>query len=196
MYEIYESGLLLYAIPAIVKRITRLDWQGGEMTEQTRRSELLNEMINYYATPNAYADRFMSYLTSDEWKIVSYGCRRTFGFGNKQDHISISQFVHGAMMYDGSGYRDRGTGLCKSTATKCLVYLNEVGVMRMIANNNRQTNKGALWALELDYEKIDIRALEERFERRQQANRDRMEKPRTSRRGQSPSSEGNNERAL
>lgn len=157
------------------------------MTEETPRSKLLDEMENYYVTPNAYADRFMAYLTSGEWKVVSYACRRTFGFGTKEDHISISQFVHGAMMRDGSGCRDRGTGLSKDTVTKSLEYLYKVGVMRIMVKNDRKTNKGARWGLELNYDKIDIKALEERFEQKQHSNRDRMEKPRASRKGQSPS---------
>ena len=153
------------------------------MSRKTPRYEVLDEMINYYATPNAYADLFMSYLTSDEWKVVSYACRRTFGFGVREDHISISQFVHGAMMRHGSGYRDKGAGLSKSTVTNCLEFLVEVRLMKMIAKNNPKTNYGALWKLELDYDKVDIRALEERFERKKKANRDRMEKPRASRKG-------------
>jgi hypothetical protein len=157
------------------------------MKKKKPNSEVLDEMEYFYATPNEYADRFMSYLTSDEWKVASYACRRMFGFQHKEDRISISQFTQGAMMQDGSGYRDRGTGLSKTAVTKCLAYLNEVGLMKMKANNNPKTNKGALWGLELDYDKVNIQALEERFERKQQANRDRMEKPRANRKGQSPS---------
>jgi hypothetical protein len=175
-YEVYGNGL-----HPMVKPV-RLGLTSKVANEQDPRSNVLNEMGTYFATPNEYADRFMAYLTSDEWKVLSYACRRTFGFRTKQDNISISQFVGGAMKYDGSGYRDKGTGLSKSTVTKCLAYLEEVGLMSMVANNDPKINKGALWGLELDYNKVDMRALEERLERRHQANRDRMKKPRASRR--------------
>ncbi len=150
-------------------------------TENVQRSEVLDKMKNYSAIPNHYVDRIMSYLTSDEWKVVSYACRRIFGFQKEEDHISISQFTNGAMMYDGSGFRDRGTGLSKDTVAKCLKSLSEVGIMKMMAKNNPRANKGALWGLELDYDKINIQALEERAEQMLQVNQGRMKKVRAGR---------------
>lgn len=150
-------------------------------TENIQRSVVLDKMKYYYATPNEYVDRIMPYLTSDEWKVVSYACRRVFGFHKEEDRISISQFTIGAMMYDESGYRDRGTGLSKGAVTKCLVFLNEVGIMEMIAKNNPRANKGVLWRLELDYDKVNMRALEERLARKRQANLGKMEKLRAGR---------------
>lgn len=155
--------------------------EDDEVSKKTRKSRVLEEIGTYYATPNAYADQFMAYLSSDEWKVVSYLCRYSFGYQKKEDHISISQFVHGAMKFDGSGYRDRGTGLCKSTVTKCLASLSKFGLARKEAENNTKTNKGALWSLELDYQKVDIQALGKRRMEKQQADRDRMKKPRASR---------------
>ena len=46
---------------------------------------------NGYRTLNDYADRYMHLLTSDEWKVLSYVVRRTFGFQAREGRISLTQ---------------------------------------------------------------------------------------------------------
>lgn len=137
-----------------------------------------------FQTPNQYVDDVMSYLTGEEYKVLSYAVRRILGFQKRQDHISISQFTHGVKKPDGSGNYDKGTGLCVSTVKKCLANLTNFGLMVRIARNNRNTNKGDLWALQWEVEGINLAALKARQEQKSRANASNITKARVVR--QSP----------
>jgi hypothetical protein len=97
-----------------------------------------------------------------------------------EDNISLSQFTHGAMKYDGSGYRDKGTGLSKETVIKCLDFLEKARLIKKVARNNPVANRGAKWALEVDYNSVDMEVLEARLERRKHVNNNRIQKARAS----------------
>jgi hypothetical protein len=142
-----------------------------------------NFVQNSFQTPNVYIDEVLSYLTSNEYKVLSYAIRRILGFQKRQDRISISQFTHGVMKYDGSDYRDQGTGLCIGTVRKCLANLENFRLMIKLEKNNPRNKQGDLWALQWDGN-INWTALKARKKQDLVANTKRVTKARTMRRTQ------------
>lgn len=121
---------------------------------------------NSYQTPNAYCDRLMYLLTPAEWKILSYAIRRIFGFEKRKDYISLSQFHHGTTSRkrtDGEPEQlDHGTGLSKPTIIAGLDALIKYRLIYRLEDNDPIKNYGDLYALQLDYEKVDYAGLIER----------------------------------
>src|SRR5262245_18723533 len=107
------------------------------MTEIANNS---NWIPNSFQTPNAYVDQLMALLTPEEWKILSFACRRIYGFNkyHHQDHISISQFTDGIKSSFTGNILSLGTGLCKETVKKCLASLAKFRVMLKVADNDRK----------------------------------------------------------
>lgn len=127
---------------------------------------------NAFQTPNAYADQFMHLLTSDEWKVLSYACRRIYGWRENRvlgyDRISLSQFEDGVVK--GETRLDHGTGLSRPTLTKILDRLLAFGFLIIVEENDPRKKEGACYALQTDPAKIDRAALEQRAEeKREQA---------------------------
>jgi hypothetical protein len=122
-----------------------------------------NLIPNSYQTPNAYIDLIYAFLTADEWKVLSYALRRIIGFDKREDRISLSQFTDGATLKNGEA-RDYGTGLGRDTVRKSLQGLLQYGLMVKLEENDPTKNEGPLFALQLDFEKVDIDGLRQRFE--------------------------------
>ncbi len=121
-----------------------------------------NELIpNSFQTPNAYVDDFMAFLTPEEYKVLSYAIRRIIGFDKRQDHISLSQFTDGAILSDGQ-VRDYGTGLGREAVRNALDGLIRFNLLVKVADNDKKVNKGPLYAIQLDYSKVDYEGLIER----------------------------------
>jgi DNA-binding MarR family transcriptional regulator len=77
--------------------------------------------------PNELIDELMPDLTGAEFKILTYLCRRTFGFHRDSDAIPLSQLTEGLSI---SGQPvDRGTGLAKSSACDAIKSLEEKGLI-------------------------------------------------------------------
>lgn len=138
---------------------------------------------NSFQTPNGYVDDVMPYLTGEEYKVLSYATRRILGFQKRQDRISLSQFTDGTKSRDGE-ILDRGTGLSTGTVKDCLKSLEFFGLMVKVADNDPKTNEGNLWALQLDADKVNMAALEERYAMKQDADRKRIAKARSMRQSQ------------
>lgn len=144
---------------------------------------------NAFQTPNAYVDKFMAYLTAEEWKVLSYFVRRIFGFNKRQDRLSYSQIMNG---YVRNGVRvDAGTGLGAAAAENAVKGLLRYRLIVKLEENNQHENKGPLYALQMDSEQVDLSGLIDRTESRQQRVNERMSKARNSRKSENvpPSNE-------
>jgi hypothetical protein len=117
---------------------------------------------NSYQTPNAYVDRFMHLLTSEEWKVLSYTARRIFGFRkvNHQDRISLSQYATGIRSKDRQ--LDYGTGLSKPTVMHALAKLKEYRLIIEVLPGDQRKNLAPLYELQLDSDLVDVAGLEQR----------------------------------
>lgn len=119
---------------------------------------------NSFQTPNAYVDEFMAFLTPEEYVVLSYAARRVLGFHKESDHISLSQFSEG-LTRDGVQL-DYGTGLNKQTVRKALDALMAFGLILQLRPYEKETSTPALFALQLDYDGVDVEGLRRRREER------------------------------
>jgi hypothetical protein len=133
---------------------------------------------NAFQTPNAYVDEVMPYLTGEEYKVLIYAVRRILGFQKRQDRISISQFTNGTVHTDGY-ILDEGTGLGIGTVKKCLANLVDFGLMVRLGENDPRTNEGTLWSLQWNDDEVNWQALQERLEKWDKVNADRIAKARS-----------------
>lgn len=136
---------------------------------------------NSFQTPNAYIDRFMHLLTAEEWKVLSYAARRIFGFGKRQDRISLSQFTGGVVDRKAGRRLDYGTGLSKSGVLHALAGLTQYGLLLEIEKGSITANTAALYELQLDSERVDLAGLEARAASRRTTNARRTGDARTRR---------------
>lgn len=84
----------------------------------------------YTMVPDEVFDVLLPKLSKAELKVLLYVIRRTLGFGQDSDAISVSQIAEGIVRRDGTRL-DHGTGLSRSSvhlATKTLV---ERGVLNV-----------------------------------------------------------------
>lgn len=131
---------------------------------------------NSFQVPNNYCDLFMAYLTSDEWKCLTYATRRIFGFQKRQDRISLSQFADGITLRDGR-ILDRGTGLTLASTRKAVDGLVEARLLLKL-EEAKPDRTPALYALQLDPDLVNLAWLENRREKRKATNRKRINKAR------------------
>lgn len=100
-----------------------------------------------FTMPNSFIEKYMSYLTPEEWKILSYMAYRLFhNFQYKPDHIRMFHFCY-------------VTGLKESAVKKALWRLIKIGLIICISENDNSDN-GALWGIQLNESLIDADALE------------------------------------
>ena len=109
--------------------------------------------------PNVYVDRYMSFLTPQEWAVLTYMVRRIFGFQKRQDRIAITQFVRGLKSRDGIPL-DYGTGLGASAVRAALEGLEKYNLIVKLAENDPGRNEGALFSLQLESDLVDFSGLE------------------------------------
>jgi hypothetical protein len=134
---------------------------------------------NSFQKPNAYVDEFMWLLTSDEYKVLDYACRRIFGFQKRTDRISQSQFESG--LKDKSGnHLDHGTGLGHAAVKSCIRSLTKYGLLIKVSDNDPTKNEGAEYGLQLDSSKADLSGLLERQRQQETKMAKRMNKARLS----------------
>jgi hypothetical protein len=141
---------------------------------------------NSYQTPNGYSDKCMAFLTPEEWKVLSYFCRRIFGFNKRQDRVSISQLTDGIRTKEGEQV-DYGTGLSAPAARKAVAELRRLGILIQVAENDPHKNQGPLYELQLDGDQIDLLAMYARAEKQSEPAKAIMEKARAARKGKTPS---------
>lgn len=127
--------------------------------------------------PDWYVDQLLPLLTPEEWKVVCYASRRTFGFGKEQDEISLSQFSTGALLSTGQR-RDSGTGLNPETLRKCLDELHRFSVLTRVSKGSYSAGHATTWRPQEDASQVNWRGLISRRESRIAVNSRRTEKAR------------------
>lgn len=129
-----------------------------------------------YQTPNFSADRLLPLLSGDEYKVLHYAMRQTFGFQRETARISLSQF-EGGKQSQGGRILDAGTGLSRPTIIRALRTLHAIGAVQQIAPNNAR-NEGALYRVCVTDDCVDYAWLHERLDREHGAARQKMIKVR------------------
>lgn len=121
--------------------------------------------------PNVYLDKYMAFLTGEEWKVLSAFVRKIYGWHKYEngDLISHSQIME-------------LSGLAESTVRKCLESLQAFGLVVMLKPSDPATKRGALWNTVRDEEKIDFEAMKARQSKHDAANSSRTEKARQKKR--------------
>lgn len=135
-----------------------------------------NFIPNSFQTPNSYVDDFMHYLTPEEYKVLIYAARRIFGFNKRQDAISISQFSNGITLHDGR-VLDLGTGLSPKTVKRALNGLIRAGLLIRL-ERAKPDRTPALYALQLDADRVDMDYLRDRRQAKKTGERRKMDKAR------------------
>ncbi len=81
--------------------------------------------------PNFYMDWLMAYLTGEEWKVLSYIVRRTYGFHDEDipKGIAVSCIANGFLSKKDGAQLELGTGLSTATICKALDFLEELGII-------------------------------------------------------------------
>ena len=125
-------------------------------------------------------DRLLPLLSGDEYKVLHYAMRQTFGFQRDAARISLSQFTDGKQSGDGR-VLDAGTGLSKPTVIRVLATLHKIGAVQQIAPNNAR-NEGALYRVCITDECVDYAWLQERLDQTHGAARRKMIKVRAKKR--------------
>jgi hypothetical protein len=112
---------------------------------------------NSYQTPNALVDLIMPFLTSEEWRVLSFAVRHILGFddhrASRRRRLSISTFEQGYATFP-------GCGLKRAAIMTALDGLALYGVMRKIG---KATTSGQEWEIPLDPKLIDLNGLEARI---------------------------------
>lgn len=126
---------------------------------------------NSFQTPNAFVDKLMPYLTSDEWKVLTYAMRRIFGFNKRQDRIALSQFTDGVENSEGE-LLDEGTGMSRPLVVAALGELVKYRVLICLGSNH----EGTLYALPIENMNIDFDGLRKRRDDMRELSRKRVEK--------------------
>lgn len=136
--------------------------------------------------PDFYLDHVLGLLDSPETKVLFYMGRLVFGYFTKdqngnmvpklQDRIALSQLTDGRVTRDGKRL-DHGTGLSERAVKKALRRLIDFGIVIKLSDNNSR-NEGNLYALQLDFSKIDLEALANRKLEKEEKNRKRTESAR------------------
>ncbi len=78
--------------------------------------------------PDDLFDELLPDLSGAETKCLLYIIRRTFGWKQNSDHISMSQLIGGIRKADGT-VLDRGTGLSKDSVARATRSLMEKGIL-------------------------------------------------------------------
>jgi len=134
---------------------------------------------NSFQTPNDYVDRYMAFLTPEEFKVLVYAVRRIFGFQKRQDRISLNQFADGITLADGRRL-DYGTGLNPKTVKRAIDGLLKAGLLVKL-EEAKPDRIPALYGLQLNPEAVNIHYLETRQVKRYARDALKMGKARAAR---------------
>jgi hypothetical protein len=116
---------------------------------------------NTFPTPNEHVDLAMEMLTPEEYKVLNFAIRHTWGWHVDQKAISITTFTHGYGPY-------RGVGMSRSTVLKCL---SELSRLEFLVPMGKADADGQVWAVGLD---PNIDALELRYSEKKQKSQEIM----------------------
>ena len=131
-----------------------------------------------FQVPNGVVDCLEPLLDGEEFKIVIYLCRRTFGFQKRRDRISLGQFAGGVRGADGR-VLDGGTGLNRALVSARLGELRKFGVVVETQPGTRVL--ATEYALQTDLSLIDLEGLEQRREAARKQGEARTRKGRAAR---------------
>jgi hypothetical protein len=129
--------------------------------------------------PNDYVDKFLAFLTPEEWKVLTYAARRIFGFQKRQDRISLTQFSEGISRKDGERL-DYGTGLTLHSTRKAVDGLVMAGLLVQLEPAS-MNHTPALYMLQLNPEGVRMDYLQRRREGKKAVNVARMNPARSAR---------------
>ncbi len=139
----------------------------------------MSEFIpNSHQTPDIYVDRLMHLLTAEEWKVLTYMVRRIFGFGKRQDRISLSQLTRGTKSKKDGRMLDHGTGLGDDGVRKALSGLVEFGLVQIIEPACPAQQLSPLYELQPSLGAVDMDGLEARWREHKVASRRKTAKAR------------------
>lgn len=139
---------------------------------------MANDFIpNSFQHPNIYVDKYMSFLTNNELRVLLYMMRRIFGFQKRQDTISLSQMTDGIVTNEGERL-DYGAGLSRPACIKAVKGLKEFGLVQEVAENDPETNNGKCYALQLDPAQVNFSGLVSRKEEARKVETNRTTKAR------------------
>lgn len=141
----------------------------SQSEKENNRSELLP---NTTQTPNLILDHCMAYLTGDEFKVLMYTVRRTYGFWKDRDRIGLSQYADGIVGADGN-IKDMGTGLSKPCISKALKRLIDFNII--VVEDEAKGAEAALYSLNLNDDTIKWGDLILRQDDKDLANQERVE---------------------
>jgi hypothetical protein len=121
--------------------------------------------------PDMLFDQVEGLVTPEEWKVISYIARRTFGFKRRRDKIGRSQ-LSGGLVIDGER-RDWGTGLSENAVRKALQFPTQIGLV--VEHPGRYEPS---FEIQTDHQKVDWEALARRRAEKEARDRARMAKAR------------------
>ena len=123
--------------------------------------------------PNALLDRLMPLLSGDEFKVLMYLARRTFGFQRRADRVSTRQISVGITSRKTGEKLDNGTGLNRGTIMRCLTRLKEHGVVLETSPAIKERNIATEWSINLDSRTVDWYGLESKVKSKAKGNQKR-----------------------
>lgn len=106
---------------------------------------------NTFNTPNEHVDEAMEMLTPEEYKVLNFVVRHTWGWQVDEKAISLNTFLHGYSRF-------RGVGLSRATVVKCLAELSRLEFLIPVGTPG---SKGQVWSVGLD---PDLQALQDRYD--------------------------------
>lgn len=134
---------------------------------------------NSFQLPDAYSDLVMPWLTGEEWKVLSYLCRRIFGFRKQSDRVSLSQLKDGIRTSSGK-VLDFGTQLSRQTIINALGELIKYKLVTVLNPGDAATQLAAEYSLNLDMDSADLQGLADRKRKKKVSDTSRTSKARAS----------------
>src|SRR5258708_75327 len=90
--------------------------------------------------PNFLLDQIMPMVEPAEWKVLSFICRKTFGWQKFEDRISLTQF-------------EQATGLSRPWLVKILARLTKSGLLV-----KKRSTRGDIYGLNLKCNAVEVSA--------------------------------------
>lgn len=95
---------------------------------------------NFTIIPDALFDELLGDLSGNEFKVLCYIARHTWGYKKDADHISLAQFQKGIVKRSGARV-DTGVGLSKQTIVNALSSLWDKSIIEVFKDTH--ANGGA-----------------------------------------------------
>jgi replication protein O len=99
---------------------------------------------NSTQVPNFLMDELLPIVDSAEWKVISFICRKTYGWQKREDRISLSQF-------------ESGTGVSRPWLVKILDRLTGSGLLLKTRNQ-----RGDVYGLNLESDSENVKRILQR----------------------------------